>query len=255
MIAKLLILVVVAAAVLMAVNWFNRTPPEQVIKTLKKTGLYAIIGVFLLLALTGRLPWLFALAAAAVPLLQRGLIMLRLVPLVQQLMASIGLAKAVGGPSTGKQSKVETPWLRMTLDHDSGAMDGEVLQGEHRGQRLSALSLSQLLTLRDDCDPQSLQLLDTWLDREHGDDWRQRAGAGSGAGTGHGANNSGPAPPRNAAMDRKEAYEVLGLEPGASTDEVRAAHRRLIQRLHPDRGGSTFLATKINEAKQVLLQS
>ena len=253
MIAKLLILVVVAAAVLMAVNWFNRTPPEQVKKTLKKTGLYAIIGVFLLLALTGRLPWLFALAAAAVPLLQRGLIMLRLVPLVQQLMASIGLAKAAGGPSAGKQSKVETPWLRMTLDHDSGAMDGEVLQGEHRDRQLSSLSLSQLLALRDDCDPQSLQLLDTWLDREHGDDWRERAGAGR-ADTGAGA-GSGPSPPRNAAMDRKEAYEVLGLEPGASAAEVRAAHRRLIQRLHPDRGGSTFLAAKINEAKRVLQQS
>jgi len=251
MIAKLLILVVVAAAVLMAVNWFNRTPPEQVKKTLKKTGLYAVIGVFLLLALTGRLPWLFALAAAAVPLLQRGLVMLRLVPLVQQLMASIGLAKAAGGPSAGKQSKVETAWLRMTLDHDSGAMDGEVLQGEHRGQHLRDLSLSQLLALRDDCDPQSLQLLDTWLDREHGDDWRQRAGAGSRSDTG----SSGPPPPRNAAMDRNEAYEILGLEPGASSDEVRAAHRRLIQRLHPDRGGSTFLAAKINEAKRVLMQS
>jgi hypothetical protein len=132
----------------------------------------------------------------------------------------------------------------MTLEHDSGAMVGEVLQGEHRGRRLGELSLSQLLALRDECDPQSLQLLDTWLDREHGDDWRQRAGA-------DGARRE-PPPPRNAAMDRNEAYDILGLEPGATVDEVRAAHRRLIQRLHPDRGGSTFLAAKINEAKRVL---
>ena len=250
MIVKLLILVVVAAAVLMAVNWFSHTPPERVKKTLKKVGLYGVIGLFLVLALTGRLPWLFALAAAAVPLLQRGMVLLRLVPLVQQIMASIGMAKAATGPSIGKQSQVETAWLRMTLDHDSGAMDGEVLQGEHRGKRLSTLSLSQLLALRDACDPQSLQLLDTWLDREHGDEWRQRAHSGSGTG---GAENETP-PSRNATMDRNEAYEILGLEPGASTDEVRAAHRRLIQRLHPDRGGSTFLAAQINEAKRVLLK-
>ena len=54
-------------------------------------------------------------------------------------------------------------------------------------------------------------------------------------------------------MSREEACQVLGLQPGAGIDEIRAAHRRLIARLHPDQGGGDYLARKINEARDVLL--
>ena len=242
---KLLLLLMVAAAIWYGVNWFIRTPPTQARKALKKGALYALIGVFALLVLTGRLPWLFALAAAAVPLLQRGLTLLRLVPMVQQLLAGIGMGKAARGPSGGQQSRVNTAWLSMTLDHDSGAMEGEVLQGGLRGKRLSELSLSQLLALRGDCDPQSLQLLDTWLDREH-DGWREQPGAEHSGGSG--------ATPTSTAMDRAEALAILGLQEGADNDAIKAAHRRLMQRLHPDRGGSDWLAARINEAKSLLMK-
>lgn len=249
MIIKLALLVVLAAAVSWAIEWYRRTPAAQRAKVLKKSALYGVIGLFILLALSGRLSWLVALAAAAVPLLQRGLAVLRLLPLVQQLLAAVGLAKASTGPAAGRQSRVETAWLRMTLDHDSGRMDGEVLQGPSRGSLLSGLSLVELLVLRRDCDPRSLPLLEAYLDRERGDSWRRQADSED---PGEGGPSGSAVPPAGGKMSPEEARAILGLEPGASAEQVRDAHRRLMQRLHPDRGGSTFLAAMINEAKRVL---
>ena len=66
---------------------------------------------------------------------------------------------------------------------------------------------------------------------------------------------SGDIPPgRRGAMSRAEALKVLGLEEGASEEQIRAAHRRLILQIHPDKGGTSYLAAKINEAKDVLLR-
>jgi DnaJ family protein C protein 19 len=59
--------------------------------------------------------------------------------------------------------------------------------------------------------------------------------------------------PGNEKMSKAQAYEVLGLKPDASRDEILQAHRRMIQRVHPDRGGSDYLASKINQAKDTLL--
>jgi curved DNA-binding protein CbpA len=56
-------------------------------------------------------------------------------------------------------------------------------------------------------------------------------------------------------MSRSEALKVLGLEEGATEEHIRAAHRRLILQTHPDKGGTSYLAAKINEAKDVLLKS
>ena len=137
----------------------------------------------------------------------------------------------------------------MSLDHDSGTMDGEVLRGRFAGRRLSDLDVAQLIDLLAECrgaDGQSASVLEAYLDRTWGPDWRKNEGAETG-------DQEGPLP--NGGMTTAEAYEILGLQPGASEETIIEAHRRLMQRLHPDRGGSTYLAAKINQAKDLLLGS
>jgi hypothetical protein len=151
------------------------------------------------------------------------------------------------GPTPGKNSDIETPYLRMTLEHDSGVLRGTVLQGKFEGRNLEELSLDELVDLLHECrinDAQSATVLETYLDRVHGAEWR---GAGSG---GEGASGGGSA---SGAMTRDQAYEVLGLKPGATEAEIRDAHRKLLMANHPDKGGSTYLAAQINQAKDVLL--
>jgi len=169
----------------------------------------------------------------------------------------LGLLKVgpwAGGPwaqnaskSAGGRSTVRSAYLEMILEHDSGAMAGTVTRGVYQGRSLDALAEADLRTLAGEiaADPDSLALLEAYLDRrfpgrrEHvEDDARARQG---------GARSS-------QAMTDEEAYQVLGLQPGANAEAVRAAHKALMKRLHPDQGGSTWLAAKINEAKDLLLR-
>ena len=149
-------------------------------------------------------------------------------------------------PLTGRRSIVRTAALEMELNHDNGALEGHALAGTYEGQLLGTLDLDALLVLLKEIrsDSESVRLLEAYLDSRFAT-WRQHmepnmnARAGRAPGTG--------------AMSKEEAYEVLGLEATATAADIRHAHRRLMQRLHPDRGGSTFLAARINEAKDVLL--
>jgi hypothetical protein len=148
-----------------------------------------------------------------------------------------------GRPSGGQTSRVITDHLEMELDHDTGALSGHVLKGTFAGRRIESMTPAEMAELWRDCrfaDPQSASLIEAYLDRAH-PSWREdmsRQRAESGAAQG---------------MTRDEAYEILGLAPGASVDEIRRAHRELMLKIHPDRGGSDYLAAKINEAKDVLL--
>jgi hypothetical protein len=124
-------------------------------------------------------------------------------------------------------------------------MDGTVLQGAWKGRRLSELSVESLLDLLAECrvsDPDSAQILEAYLERAR-PEWREKAGE---------AKPRAEAPP-SASMSREEAYRILGLEPGADEVAVREAHRRLMMKMHPDIGGSSYLAAKINQAKDLLL--
>ncbi|MBX3577911.1 MAG: DnaJ domain-containing protein [Rhizobiaceae bacterium] len=149
-------------------------------------------------------------------------------------------------PAPGKRSTVRTAALEMELDHDTGGLEGLVLAGAFEGRMLGTMSMEELIKLRAELsgDFESIQLLETYLDSNF-PVWRDHAQANEGAGL-RGAPGSG-------AMTKEEAYKVLGLEAGASAADVRKSHRRLMQRLHPDLGGSSFLAARINEAKDILL--
>lgn len=162
--------------------------------------------------------------------------------------------RAATGPPPGQTSEVETDTLRMTLDHDSGTMRGTIRRGPHQGRRLNELSLEELVALWRECraeDEASAKLLETYLDRT-APAWRGGRGGRSDEDSGAGRRSGGRA---TAAMTREEAFEVLGLPQGATAEEIKAAHRRLMLKLHPDHGGSTYLAARINQAKDLLTKS
>jgi len=221
-------------AFIMIAQWFSHAEPARIARALKWLLAVAAIAIALFLALTGRLAGAFAALTAVIPALLRWhALWLRI--------------KATIGPKPGNISTVETARLRMRLDHDSGDLDGEVLAGKFQGRALRGLCLAPLLELLDECqaaDPQGQSLLEAYLARRFGADWRDRAPGGrqSDAKVAHAA-----------AMTGEEAYEILGLDAGAGEAEIKAAYHRLMLKLHPDHGGSTYLASKINQARDLLL--
>jgi len=239
----IILLAVILAAFILRKLW--RSSNVNAKQLARKLVLYLVVAVLVILLLTGRLHWLFAVVAAALPFLQRLLPLLRYVPLLRNLYQRYQNSQNASTNASGRQtSSVESRYLRMTLDHDSGELGGEILQGSLRGKLLQQLSLSQLLGLLNEFsdDNDSVALLQTYLDRVH-NGWRDSAS---------GAQQSDSYAP-SAAMSETEALEILGLTVGASDDQVVEAHRRLMHKLHPDRGGSSYLAAKINLAKDFLL--
>jgi hypothetical protein len=148
--------------------------------------------------------------------------------------------------STGQASRVRTAFLEMELDHDAGAMRGRVLAGSHQGASLDALDRTTLLNLLSEFDDDSRNLLAAYLDRRE-PGWREHAQRDAGADRAARGASAGK-------MTEEEAYQILGVAPGASTEEITRAHRSLMKKLHPDQGGTTYLAARINEAKDVLLR-
>ena len=233
--------------VLLIGKWFTKVNPVTLARNLRRLGGVALLGFATFIGIRGVIP-LAGISGIA------GWMLLTGRPLV--LFGGPFRGTAGGHRSTGQSSTVDTETIRMTLDHDTGEMDGTVIKGRFSGRRLSAMSFGDLVALHDDCqadDPNGAQLLEAYLDRTHRDAWRAHQ-AGQDEGTGESA--SGSRHSRSTGeMDIEEAYATLGLSPGATKEDIKAAHRRLMKRLHPDQGGSTFLASKINQAKDVLLKS
>ena len=146
--------------------------------------------------------------------------------------------------STGQVSRVRSAFLDMELDHDTGAMRGVIVAGPRQGTPLDALDVDTLVGLIGEIDEESRALLAAYLDRRDAG-WREHAEADATAGRGGTAR--GP-------MSQEEAYQILGLEPGASTEDIVGAHRTLMKKLHPDLGGTNYLAARVNEAKDTLLR-
>jgi DnaJ domain len=228
------LLLVLAAAILFfwIIGKYGKGNPAANATLIRQAGGVALIALSGFLALRGG-------AAAAAPLFILGLGMLnRNFP--------FGAANFNWGKrSEGQKSSVQTQMLSMELDHDTGAMDGEVLSGRFKGRRLSTMQLEQLLQLLQECHQatdQSANLLEAYLDRTH-EGWQGKSRSRKSAGS----------QPPGAAMSKEEAYAVLGLKSDSSEKDIRAAHRRLMKQYHPDHGGSDYLAAKINQAKDTLV--
>jgi hypothetical protein len=153
-----------------------------------------------------------------------------------------------GGASqpAGRSSQVRSPFIEMTLDHDSGVLSGRFIAGPEAGRPLGEFDLPQLLAMVASFDAESVALLESYLDRRF-PAWRQHA-QGNSAGGQRGTASNGK-------MTDQEAYQILGLQPGAGREEIGRAHRSLMKKLHPDQGGSTYLAARVNEAKDTLLRT
>lgn len=218
---------------LLLLRWLVGADPKTVVRMLRWTGLGVALVVLLFLIISGRFSWLWVAAFGLLPWISRFRMLQR-------------MARSARGPSRGRQSRVDTRFVAMSLDHDTGDMDGEVLEGEFSGRRLSGMQLDDVLELLAEAsvDPQSCSVLQAYLEKMHGDTWRGRADAG---GHRYGA------PPTSGSMTAEEAYRILGLESGASDSDIRRSHRDLMKRMHPDHGGSDYLAAKLNEAKETLL--
>jgi DnaJ-domain-containing protein 1 len=208
---------------------YTMASPQVLVRQLRiGVGVAVIAGAFFLV-LRGAVGYATSLAALGAWLLWGG-----------------GVPWGDGGAqqSAGRVSRVRTEHLEMELEHDTGRISGSVLKGAFAGRALESLSPMETARLWQECrfaDLPSAQILEAYLDRAH-PSWRDdmgRFGADGGAEGGR--------------MTRRQALEVLGLREGASEEDIRRAHRELMMKMHPDRGGSTFLAAKINEAKDVLL--
>lgn len=227
-----------AAAILFGVIWairaFARTPPAQIVRLVKSAAGLATLGVAGLFFLRGR--WEFAAAIGGVGLWLLGL------------AAPPGWAKSfrTAGSAGEGVSRVRSAMIEMELDHDTGGIDGVVLVGPFEGRRLGELSREDLEALRRTCrtdDPEGVRLLEAYLDRRF-----------PGWGAADQGNGDGRARTQAAAMSEDEAYEILGLSKDAGRDEIARAHRALMKKLHPDHGGTTSLAARVNEAKDVLMR-
>jgi len=218
---------------LMLVYLFVNADPARLARGLKVTGIVIAVLAVATLAISGRLAALLMPIAMLMPLLIR----------VRSVLDRFR------PPSGSQTSTVATPFLRMTLDHDTGSMTGTILRGRFSGMRVEELGTADLLVLLRECraeDEEGARLLEAYLDRVQ-PDWRDEL-----AGERAGRSSSG-ARSTSGDVTVEEAYAILGLAPGADDEQVKEAHRRLMVKLHPDHGGSDYLATKINRARDVLL--
>ncbi len=210
---------------------FVNADPARLAKIVKWAGIVLAVLALLALLVSGRLAMFLAPLALLLPGLRR----LR------------SMFSGFSGPSAAGISTVETRFIRMTLDHDTGAMDGTVLEGRFAGMRLQELRPPELLALLRECraeDEEAARLLEAYLDRVRSN-WHDEMAGEEARGS--------PPPSSGPDVTVEEAYAILGLASGADEEAIREAYHRLMKQLHPDHGGTDYLAAKINRARDVLL--
>ena len=226
---------VVLGVLALIVWWLLRANPSTIARILRPMLMVVgLVGIAVMLIFGMRfvpslLPELFGLA---------GIVATALIARALRRRPSGGFSS----PGSAQRTEVRTALFEAWIDHGTGDVGGTVHSGRFAGRTFDSLSDSELLDLHAErsSDSDSLRVLEAYLDRRLGADWR--------------SSHQTP-PPRGPRTDmtREEALAVLGLAEGASAEEIKAAHRRLIQRVHPDVGGSADLAARINRAKDVLL--
>ena len=235
---RLILLLAVIAVIYLLLRRVQSAPPHRRRAEYIKLGLGVAVVVVIGLPLTARMHWVGAAVTGLLVALRQ------LLPTLVRLFPVLASLRSQGAPGAGRHSTVSSDILRMQLDHDSGELQGEVLQGAYEGWRLADMTREQLLELLAYCqanDADSVQLLESYLaQRFPGESSFDQGGQ--------------QAPPGNSgSMSRAEALAILGLDDEASDEDIVTAHRRLMQKLHPDRGGNDYLAAKINQAKDFLL--
>lgn len=207
--------------------------PATITKVGRKIGGFLALAIAALVGLRGRIDIAFLLGSLGLWLLGWN---------------SLGLSSfgRASQRTSGSISRVRSTLLEMELDHDTGKMDGSVMAGALAGQRLTSLDEASLRLLMSECqasDPDGARLLEVYLDRRF-PHWRNARKE----------QTQSEETARSGAMTEEEAYQVLGLQLSAGPDAIRQAHRSLMKKLHPDHGGSTYLAARVNQAKEILLR-
>jgi DnaJ-domain-containing protein 1 len=224
--------ILVLGLLLWAGNSIAQIDPHKLAPVVRFAGAFGALGGAVFLAARGQFQ-------VAVPLGAAGLGLLGWLPWS---FAGFG-ARTQKTPR--QTSRVRSAFIEMELDHDSGAMRGRILAGPHEGATLDILEVPTLVGFLPEIDEESRALLIAYLDRR-APAWREHAQGDAAAGHGR--------PRWSGKMTDEEAYQILGLKPGASAGEIGHAHRTLMKKLHPDQGGSTYLAARVNEAKDILLR-
>ncbi len=233
--------VVAIVTLYLLLQMFRAANPVVLARAVKISGGIVALAVAAFTGMKGEL-------AVAIPLGFFGAGLLGWTPAGASAFANIGriFSGANRQRSAGQTSRVRSRFFDMTLDHDSGALTGVIVSGPNAGRSLETFDLPDLLGMFSELDSESAQLLESYLDRRF-PAWRQNT-QGDAAGRQRGAAPEGK-------MTKEEAYQILGLKPGAGREEIGRAHRALMKKLHPDQGGSTYLAARVNEAKEVLLRT
>jgi len=233
---RLILIAAAALALYIAITRIKALPLAQRRGAFVQLALVVAAITTVILALMGKMHWIGALLTGVLVMLRQSL------PLLIQLLPH--LKAWLGQQPTGQSSQVETKILRMTLDHNTGRLDGLVLMGDFEGRELNTLGrseLEELLRYCNDTDSDSAQLLENYMEQRFNESFSS-------------AERSRGSQASQTELSKREALAILGLSEGASRDEIIAAHRKLMQKLHPDRGGNDYLASRVNAAKAILLE-
>ena len=233
--------IVAVALIYVALNVIKGADPKWLAKIVRGGGGVVTLAAAAFIGIRGEL-------AVAIPLGIFGAGLLGWSPFGAQLGSAWGNYGPGAWKSQGQKSQVRSQFIEMTLDHDTGALEGLITAGPEAGRVLDEFTLDQLIALARGFDAESWALLESYLDRRF-PAWRQNA---QGERAGRQGGNVGTT--ASGKMTGQEAYQILGLQPGASADDISRAHRSLMKKLHPDQGGSTYLASRVNEAKDTLLR-